>query len=453
MVGDTVVKTLAYSFGCTIVIVNIVFIIFGIKTFSKKTHSILVLGLGIADGFHGVSVLGFANDLVGGDQEKNATHDNVPDLLTHSLCYIQVILYYASIGLSLTVLLFISVERFITVKNFNFAKGTLTMQRKCIIIACTVAFNLTYIFTWILTTPIDLVNGKRCTIRALYTAPVHQMHGLALVILYLAMIGANIGLYGRTTWILWKTFRKASIHSVKRKANSTGSVKTRIRSVQLSPMSSIGPIDLPNLESKNPIILAPSGCEDRPHVSVGSKDPIHNPTIIGERKRSLWKLARERVMQSRVSFRPSVHPENPYTSHMSIEINIEQTIKPEPKRRMMTEKAQSFRKRQRKASTVGFNPWERRAMITNCYLIIDHIVFLMPFIGVLVADLLQADIPVVVWRFAVFWMMLHFLINPFIFAWRVKEVHTEMRRMFRCSTQVAPDFRKFSFKGRSFSLK
>lgn len=407
-----IIKILAYSVGGTIVVVNIIFIIFGIKTFSKKTHSLLVLGLGIADGLHGVSVLGFADYLVGNHPIINVTDEYVLQA-NGTLCFLQVLLYYVSIGLSLTVLLFISVERFITVKNFNFIKGSLTMRRKCITIACTITFNLGYIFTWVLTTPIKVTRGKHCTITALYDDPIKHMHGWAIVMLYLTLIGANVALYGRTIRILWKIFRKASMHSEKRKLNMSVTQKG-----QLSPTT--------------------------------SKDPIHNPSIIGERKESLWKLAKSRVMQSRVSFKPTVHPENPYTSHMSIEINIEQTVKPETRRRITStsDKKLSFRARQRRMSTAVLNPWERRAMITNCYLIIDHMVFLMPFICILIADLLQASVPVVVWRFAVFWMMLHFLINPFIFAWRVKEVHTEMRKILRCSSQVAPDLAKFSFKGR-----
>ncbi|CAC5408542.1 PRLHR [Mytilus coruscus] len=402
-------KIIAYIFGTTIILFNLLFSAIGIKTFSKKIHSLLVLLLGVSEGIHGIAVICIT---------YNSSDEVIPKEYTlhinYPVCTLQLLAYFVSIGFSLTLLLLISIERYVTVKNFNFVSTRLSLKKKYVAIVILMGLIWTYICVFITTAPVKKI--KECSVGTIYHNDNIDINGWAIICLYVSLIVANLVLYGKTTSNLWKIFYKASVLSQKKAKKSVPDAPVPVSRQD----QTLSDADIPST----------------------SKDPIHNPSFVATRKSSLWNVAKNKVMQSRSSFRLTGIQGKPYTSRKTIQFedgfNLDNTVVSD--------------KRRRKVSTVILNPWERRAMFTNFYLIVAQIVFFLPFISLLVAELLEANIPQDAWSFGTLWLMVHFLINPFIFAWRIKEVHSEMRKFFRCSTQVEPSIAGFSLQKRK-SLK
>ncbi|XP_063419930.1 uncharacterized protein LOC134705092 [Mytilus trossulus] len=406
-------KIIAYMFGTTIILFNLLFSAIGIKTFSKKIHSLLVLLLGVSEGIHGIAVICITYNSIDEDIPKTEIfHINYP------VCTLQLIAYFVSIGFSLTLLLLISIERYVTVKNFNFVSTRLSLKKKYVAIGILMGLVWIYICVFVTTAPVKRI--EECSVGTIYHNDNIDLNGWAIIGLYVSLIIANLILYGKTTRNLWNIFYKASVLTQKKAKKSV-------------PDSSV------------PVPRQDQALSDTDIPST-SKDPIHNPSFAATRRTSLWNVAKNKVMQSRSSFRSTGIQGKPYTSRKTIQFEDGHAINLENS--MVSDK----RRRQRKVSTVILNPWERRAMFTNFYLIVAQIVFFLPFISLLVAELFDADVPLEALSFGTLWLMVHFLINPFIFAWRIKEVHSEMRKFFRCSTQVEPSIARFSLQKRK-SLK
>lgn len=381
-------KYLVYAVGSAIIAVNLFFTIVGIKTFSKKTHSILVLCLSISDGLHGIAALLLADSVFGPATTTRSANISI------SLCIVKLVLYFVSIGISLTVLLFISIERYITVKHYNFTPTGLTLKTRYIIIGSLIALVWAYICIWIVSAPVKKGNAKVCSIGALYNENVLNVNCWAIICMYASLIFANLFLYGKTTTIIRNVFRKPMILSEKR------------------------------------VDLEMNNAPESPQPST-SKDPMHVPSIAPSRKRSLWGIARKQIK------RGNTHPRiyfNAKRSQYSTSMRIKFGTKDS---RELDTPSSSNEMHRRQISTI-FSPWERRAVVTNCYLIADHVIFFLPMICFFVVDRLGGDMPKEALIYGLLWLMLHFLINPFIFAWRIKEIHSEINRLFRCRSKIMP---------------
>lgn len=381
-------KYLVYAVGAAIIAVNLFFTILGIKTFSKKTHSILVLCLSISDGLHGIAALLLADSVFGSPTTTESAN------ISKSLCIVKLVLYFVSIGISLTVLLFISIERYITVKHYNFTPTGLTLKMRYIIIGSLIALVWAYICVWIVSAPVKKANVKVCSIGALYNENVLNVNCWAIICMYASLIFANLFLYGKTTTIIRSVFRKPMILSEKR-------VDFEMNNAPESPQPST------------------------------SKDPMHVPSIAPSRKRSLWGIARNQLTRGNTHSRTYFNAKrSQYSTNMRIKFatNVSREL----------DKSSSSNEIHRRKISAIFSPWERRAVVTNCYLIADHVIFFLPMICFFVVDRLGGDMPKEALIYGLLWLMLHFLINPFIFAWRIKEIHSEINRLFRCRRKIMP---------------
>lgn len=386
---------LAGAVAFATLVVNIFFFIVGLKTLKKKAHNMLVLSMCVGDCLYGGSVfsLVFVN--------RSSPTVFIP------MCKGQLLLLFLSIAMSLTMALMICVERFVTVRHFNFGSLAKSDGWKKKMSIASVTLTTAYVTVCLTAIPSQENPPFMCKPQVLYAPHLYQLMMGLLSGLYLILMLSIIIVYSKVVCMLFSYLKaKSQISPFDRnntQCNRSPEKPTETDSSNESSYDTTRYIDC-SCSSKNESL----------HMYNLNKTPMEDIES-SKHRNSCFSLEKgsERVSTSGIEV---------------ITLSPKQSSS-QPHAKNNEDKAGT---RKSPNKTDQWTEWEHKALATSSYIIGSTVLLNGPLISCLVCDAFGLNVPSTIGDITAMLVALQCVVNPFIYAFRFGELRKAIKNIICC---------------------
>lgn len=438
-------------FALVTVLVNIFFFTLGMKALKKNAHNMFVISMCGGDCLYGVSLfmLAITNKISGAFS---------------GMCFSQIVIYLISMNTTLTVALLICFERFVTIKLSNSCTLIRTEKKKKIMGIIALAVTTGYIIMCMFIVPRRTDGVNVCYLEIFYIHYNYRLVMSLLSSLFVCLISVIIFIYAIIVYMIFKFIHMKTkilpkLQMPLESPNSNKVVSTNINKVESININKVEPTRENNASK---VVIAWMDNRNRvdPHTQIDLHNRLDNSRInncnpstddvLEDITRSPDASGGQSVIENNNTISVSGvymdFKESGLCSSHTLGNNHKETAnaRVNNKTETCTIEGQSFdtmvkmkrppRKEYQNPSAVKM--WELRALATSCYIIGSTILLHGPVTVCLILSAFGVSFPRVIGDVFALLLALNCVINPFIYAFRFKEIRRAITGIFCCRKKV-----------------
>lgn len=384
------------------VTVNVFFFVFGIKTLEKRAHTMLVISMCGGDCVYGISLflLAFINKVGGAFS---------------GMCMSQITLIFVSINMALTVALMICIERFLTIKLYNYGILSRSDGWKKKMTAILLCLTNGYVIVCIIAVPRRQIGITVCYMRVFYDPYNYQIIAALLSGLFVCLSLSIIVIYSLILLVISNMMKKVNPLS-----KAPSNINKESSTVEVS--SSIG-TELCSDQTYDRICHVKSP-QDKSNLNSKKMDArIENTTDI-ELDPRILSATRVNIEIMDCTDGSSKRKETSDIRKFCAEGNENVNDK--------NVEVGDRKVKKENALKIAWRKWEFRALATSGYVIGSTLLLHGPMIICLLADGIGHSFPFAIGNISALLVALQCIINPFIYVFRFKELRKAMKKLFCC---------------------
>lgn len=394
--GDNGGNTGYIAGGCAFVTlgVNTLFFVIGLRTLHKRAHNMLVISMCGSDCLYGLSVFSLAF---------------ITKFSGHAFmvfCKIQITLLFIAMASSLTIALTICVERFVTVRHFNFGNLAKSEGWKKKMSVALVTLTTIYVIVCLTAVPSRNYSTPQCFLHVFYDGKQYQIVMALIACLFLFLTLSIIVVYICVMCMLLSYLKYR---------NQVGPNDSEVSSRQCSENRESEVSDS-NQDARSIEVIelnSFSSC-----IQNSSAQRVHSISALSniDSDITLSDINVTSISYRRGSFQGRSD---------SISDTNQNTTVDRQGPSFSTGNCNYY-------NNSGWTEWEHRALATSGYLIFSTLLLHGPLIACLLCDAFGYQVPIAIGNISTVLVSIQCVVNPFIYAFRFKELREAIIHLFCC---------------------